>query len=113
MTLIKNSTSLGVASLCFRDDRKGKKKPYVCLVQPNGGSCRRFWVAGEPKAANPHDWLCNAASERDSQERNVNQSFRRASDIPDFVSLRHLIKQEIAFPGSSGISAQISASSAS
>lgn len=31
-------------------------------------NCRRFWITGEPEAANPNVWLCNAAAERNSQE---------------------------------------------
>lgn len=43
-----------------------KEKEMCVWFNPNG-NCRRFWITGELKAADPNDWLCNTAAES-SQE---------------------------------------------
>lgn len=59
--LIKSSSSFGGASLCFRDDRKEQKKFWFKTSGFSPGSnWRRFWITGEPEAANP-TWQCNTA----------------------------------------------------
>lgn len=56
--LIKSPSSFGGVSLCFRDNRK--KFWFKTSGFSPGSNWRRFWITGEPKAANP-TWQCNTA----------------------------------------------------
>lgn len=67
----------------------------MCVWFNSSGKGRRFWMRGQPRAGSV------IAAERSSQEWNAN-SASGVSDIPGSMSLRHLIKQEIAFPGHLG-----------